>query len=91
MAVAVVIIATMSIFATILASLAFLPVVQQLGGEGGIAYNPKTWLNATSQAITARDIATTAILSLPIFLIGAIVIWALLAVSSRDYGEFGQQ
>jgi len=36
MAVAVVIIATMSIFATILASLAFLPVVQQLGGEVGL-------------------------------------------------------
>ncbi|MGI0021510.1 MAG: hypothetical protein ACRD9Q_01495 [Nitrososphaeraceae archaeon] len=78
-----VIIVTLSIFATVIASLAFMPVVQEIG------YNPEHWVNASSQAISARDEARTAILSLPIFLVGALVIFGFLAVSRRDYGEFG--
>ena len=89
MAVAIVIVVTLSIFATIMASYAFLPVVQLLGGSGGVAYTPENWVNATSQAISARDTATAAILSLPIFLVGALVIFGFLAVSRKDYGEFG--
>jgi len=72
-----------------MASFAFMPVVQELGGSSGIAYTPDNWLNASSQAISARDTATAAILSLPIFLVGALVIFGFLAVSRRDYGEFG--
>jgi len=66
-----------------MASYAFLPVVQEIG------YNPDHWVNATNEAITARDTARTAILSLPIFLVGALVIFGFLAVSRKDYGEFG--
>lgn len=64
-----------------MASLAFMPVVQELG------YNPEHWVNAIPEAIQARDTAKAAILSLPIFLIGAIVIWMLLAATRQDYGE----
>ena len=66
-----------------MASFAFLPVVQEIG------YNPSHWVNASSQAIEARDIARTSILSLPLFLVGALVIFGFLAVARRDYGEFG--
>jgi hypothetical protein len=66
-----------------------MPVVQELGGRDGTAFTPEIWVGAVDQAITARDTATTAILSLPIFLIGAIVIWMLLSVARRDYQDLG--
>lgn len=43
-------------------------------------------LNA-ERAIISRDRAFSAILVLPIFLIGAIAAWAFLAVTRRDFGE----
>ena len=43
-------------------------------------------LNA-ERAIISRDRAFSAILVLPIFLIGAIAAWSFLAVTRRDFGE----
>ncbi len=43
-------------------------------------------LNA-GRAIVARDRAFSAILVLPIFLIGAIAAWSFLAVTRSDFGE----
>ena len=43
-------------------------------------------LNA-ERAITSRDRAFSAILVLPVFLIGAIAAWSFLAVTRRDFGE----
>ena len=103
MAVTVIIIATLSIIATVMAVLALMPVIQDMGtnSEGnwdkqlaliGATCEPldttclERQVNA-ERSISARDKAFTAIVALPIFLIGAIAAWAFLAVTRRDFGE----
>lgn len=51
-----------------------------------IAVCEERQLNA-ERAITSRDRAFSAILVLPVFLIGAIAAWSFLAVTRRDFGE----
>ncbi len=103
MAVTVIIIATLSIIATVMAVLALMPVIQDMGTDANgswskqqdlinLTCNPldseclERQVNAV-KALSARDKAFTAIVALPIFLIGAIVAWAFLAVTRRDFGE----
>lgn len=107
MAVTVIITATLSIIATVMAVLALMPVIQDMGTDQGgnwddvletrdtncsllpladqQACNEKQ-LNA-ERSIVSRDRTFSAIIVLPVFLIGAIVAWAFLAVTRRDYGE----
>lgn len=83
MAVAVIVIATLSIIATVMGTMALIPVIQELGtdaeGHWDEVQDPR--------AIESRDRAFSAIVVLPIFLIGAIIAWAFLAVTRRDFGE----
>jgi hypothetical protein len=85
-AVAVIIISTLSIIATIMAWLALAPVMQEFGTDMGEA--GQRIEEAGQQATNARDLAFQAVIVLPIFIIGAIVCWAFLAVTRRDYGEY---
>lgn len=107
MAVSVIITATLSIIATVMAVLALMPVIQDMGTDQGgnwddtieisqvncslepIDEQPKCeerQVNA-ERAIESRNRTFSAIVVLPVFLIGAIVAWAFLAVTRRDYGE----
>lgn len=103
MAVTIIIIATLSIIATVMAVLALMPVIQDMGTDASgswdkqqelknITCNPsdseclERQINAI-RSLSARDKAFTAIVALPIFLIGAIAAWAFLAVTRRDFGE----
>ena len=83
MAVAVIVIATLSIIATVMGTMALIPVIQELGTD-----SEGHWDDIEDErAIISRDRAFDAIIVLPIFLIGAIVAWAFLAVTRRDFGE----
>jgi len=103
MAVTVIIIATLSIIATVMAVLALIPVIQDMGTDSDgnwdkqlelrdVTCSPtdstclERQLNAI-RSLSARDKAFTAIVALPVFLIGAIAAWAFLAVTRRDFGE----
>jgi hypothetical protein len=120
MAVAIIIIATLSIVATVLATLALIPVIQEMGTDVGGHWDDtqaladqdctglptvidtpnqgqlgqtttkrvcETQKDNAEKAIISRDRAFSAIIVLPIFLIGAIATWAFLAVTRRDFGE----
>ena len=84
MAVAVIIIATLSIIATVMGTMALVPVIQELGTDQGGHWDSFS----DPRAVQSRDKAFSAIIVLPIFLIGAIVAWAFLAVTRRDVGEY---
>ncbi len=83
MAVAVIMLGVLSIFATVIAAIALAPIANELGTDIG-----GHWTNATTQATDARDNTFQAIIVLPIFLIVAIVTWMILTVTRRDFGEF---
>jgi len=103
MAVTVIIIATLSIIATVMAVLALMPVIQDMGTDTKGNWDKQLELRDQTclptdttclerqlnaeRSLSARDKAFTAIIALPIFLIGAIAAWAFLAVTRRDYGE----
>ena len=94
MAVAIIIIATLSIIATVMAVLALIPVINELGSSTDpdghwteVQEKADAGDKFALQAINSRDRAFQAILVLPIFLIGAIIAWAFLAVTRRDFGE----
>ena len=83
MVLAVVIIGSLAIFSTVIAMLAFLPIIDELGyDEGG------HWDNAQAIAKEQRDVAVRSIIALPAFLIGGIILWMFLAVSRRDVGDY---
>jgi hypothetical protein len=63
-----------------IAELVFLPVMHQLAYEQDIWNSTQT----TSQAKAVRDTVYNAALALPIFLIGAIILWCYLSVSRQD-------
>lgn len=85
MAVSVIIMGVISIFATIVALLALSPVVNTLGSPNDY---DQLWVNATSQAKAARDNAFHAYLGIGGMLIGAIIIWMFLSVTRRDFTDF---
>lgn len=94
MAVAIIIIATLSIIATVMAVLALIPVIDELGSDTDpeghweeVQAKADAGDTFAQSAITSRDRAFQSILVLPIFLIGAIIAWAFLAVTRRDFGE----
>lgn len=79
MVLSILIIGSMAIFTTIIATLAFIPVVDELGYD-----KSGHWDTASGVAKDSRDKAVAAIIALPIFLIGAIILWMLLAASRQD-------
>ena len=94
MAVAIIIIATLSIIATVMATLALIPVIEKMGSANdpeGVWEDTQELADSGDKfaqlALTSRDRAFQALIVLPIFLIGAIVAWAFLAVTRRDFGE----
>lgn len=103
MAVTVIIIGTLSIIATVMAVLALMPVIQDMGTDSEGNWDKQLELRDMTcdqldttclerqvnaiRALSARDKAFTAIVALPIFLIGAIAAWSFLAVTRRDFGE----
>ena len=86
MAVAIVILGTMSIFAIIIGIVATMPIVNVIGSDDP-QINRGLWNGSSTQAITARDNATKAYLALGPVMIGAVIIFMFLAVSKRDYTD----
>jgi len=94
MAVAIIIIATLSVIATVMATLALIPVIEKMGSANdpeGVWEDTQELADSGDKfaklALVSRDRAFQALIVLPIFLIGAIVAWAFLAVTRRDFGE----
>lgn len=99
MAVAVILLATLGMIATVMAVVAFAPVVNILGTNEGdnIKYsengtdtfcgNPP-YPEVIANACRARDATFNAWLVLPMFMMIAIGTWAFLAVTRRDFGQF---
>lgn len=76
--------AVLSVFAVGIAEIVFMPVMHQL------AYEQAVW-NSTQtdpKALVDRDTIYNAALALPLFLIGAIILWAYLAVTRRDAVDY---
>ena len=98
MAVAIIMLATLGMIATVLAVVAFAPVVNTLGTNEG--ENIHVTVNGTdifcgsppypdliSDACRARDATFNAWLVLPMFMMIAIGTWAFLGVTRRDFGQ----
>jgi len=83
LAVAVILIAVLSMFAVVMGFMALAPVVQELGSPSS-----EVWQNTTDvRALTARDSAFQSILVLPLFMILAIAAWLFLTLTRRDFGQ----
>jgi len=99
MAVAVIILGTLGMIATVMAVIAFAPVVNILGTNEGenIQYvengtittcgNPP-YPERIADACRARDATFNAWLVLPMFMLIAIGAWAFLNVTRHDFGQF---
>lgn len=99
MAVAVILLATLGMIATVMAVVAFAPVVNILGTNEGdnikfsdngtdtFCGNPP-YPEEIADACRARDATFNAWLVLPMFMLIAIGTWAFLAVTRRDFGQF---
>jgi Na+/phosphate symporter len=83
MAVAIIILATLSIFCVGISMLVFMPVMHQLAYEQDVWNSTKT----DPKALVTRDTIYNAALAMPIFLIGAILLWAYLSVSRQSSYE----
>ena len=99
MAVAVIMLATLGMIATIMAVVSFAPVVNILGTNEGdnievivngssIVCGSPPYPDIIADACRARDATFNAWLVLPMFMIVAIVAWAFLNVTRRDFGQF---
>jgi len=81
MAVAVIVLVIISIFAVGMAMITFQPAIFDL------AYNNSFWEDSNNVPIELaqlRDTIYNATIALPILMMGVIAVWALLAVSRRD-------
>lgn len=81
MAVAILVLVIISIFAVGIASITFQPAIFEL------AYESDFWedsLNVDPRLQQLRDTLYNASIAIPVLMIGIIVVWALLAVSRRD-------
>lgn len=72
--------AIVSVFAIGISMVAFMPAVWDL------YYNQDLWQNAPSEALSARDNVYTTFLSLPLFMIGAVLLWSYMSATRKDYG-----
>jgi hypothetical protein len=72
--------AIVSVFAVGIAMVAFMPAVWDL------YYNQDLWVSAPSEALSVRDNVYATFLSLPLFMIGAILLWSYMSATRKDYG-----
>lgn len=89
MAVGVIIISVLSMFAVVIAWGSFAPVSQELGTDLGRAWSGNTCgINNTARPdCVARDTTYKAILILPLFMIITIAAWMFLTLSRKDVGS----
>jgi len=88
MAVGVVIISVLSMFAVVIAWGALAPVSQELGTDLGRAWSDNPCgFNSTEPDCIARDTTFKAILILPLFMIVTIAAWMFLTLTRRDVGS----
>ena len=78
MAINIVLRVIISIFAIGIATIAFFPAVYDL------YYMQDLWDTAPAEALAVRDNVYATFLSLPLFMIGAVFLWAYMATSKRD-------
>ncbi len=83
MAVAIIVLVVISIFAVGIAMITFQPAIFDL------AYNNSFWggegqSNVSIELAILRDTLYNATIALPVLMMGVIAVWALLAVSRRD-------
>jgi len=81
MAVAIIVLVIISIFAVGMAMITFQPAIFDL------AYNNSFWEDSNNVPIELaqlRDTIYNATIALPILMMGVVAVWALLAVSRRD-------
>lgn len=81
MAVAIIVLVIISIFAVGMAMITFQPAIFDL------AYNNSYWesnLNVPIELAQLRDTLYNATIAIPILMMGVVAVWALLAVSRRD-------
>jgi len=69
-----------SVFAIGISMVAFMPAVWDL------YYNQDLWQDAPSEALAVRDNVYATFMALPLFMIGAVFLWAYMATARRDYG-----
>ena len=89
MAVGVVVISVLSMFAVVIAWGALSPVSQELGTDLGEAWskNPCGINNTARPDCVARDTTYKAILVLPLFMIITVAAWMFLTLTRRDVGS----
>jgi len=69
----------LSIFAVAIAFGSFMPAIFEL------VHNNDLWENQSPTAITIRDNVYANFLAMPLFMIGAVLIWSYLSATKRDY------
>ena len=80
MAVNTVLRAIIAVFAVGIAMVGFMPAVWEL------YYNQDLWNTAPAEALAVRDNVYATFLSLPLFMIGSILLWSYISTSHKDYG-----
>ena len=80
MAVNTVLRAIIAVFAVGIAMVGFMPAVYEL------YYNQDLWNTAPAEALAVRDNVYATFLSLPLFMIGSILLWSYISTSRKDYG-----
>jgi|GEM_PF-3778832 len=88
MAVGVIVISVLSMFAVVIAWGALAPISQELGTDLGEAWseNPCGSNSTDRPECTARDTTYKSILVLPMFMIIAVAAWMFLTLTRRDVG-----
>lgn len=88
MAVGVIVISVLSMFAIVIAWGALAPISQELGTDLGEAWSDNPCgSNSTEQDCIARDTTYKAILVLPMFMILAVAAWMFLTLTRKDVGS----
>ena len=80
MAINIILRGIISVFAIGIAMVAFMPAVWDL------YYNQDLWIDAPAEALATRDNIYATFMALPLFMIGAVFLWAYMSTPRRDYG-----
>lgn len=80
MAINIILRSIISVFAIGISMVAFMPAVWDL------YYNQDLWKDAPAEALAVRDNVYATFMALPLFMIGAVFLWAYMATARRDYG-----
>jgi hypothetical protein len=80
MAINIILRGIISVFAIGIAMVAFMPAVWDL------YYNQDLWEDAPAEALATRDNIYATFMALPLFMIGAVFLWAYMSTTWRVYG-----